>query len=102
MLIIWKGLRTICGRWNNGCSAARRDGTTKRVSVVGFVGYYFLKRQISNEVFCLADIVDLACSKDKANGITERVNRDTHFRAESTAGTPQRLILAPPFWRPRP
>jgi hypothetical protein len=44
--------------------------------------------------------VDLAWSQDEADGIAESIDTDIDLGAQAAARTPDRLILARPFWAP--
>jgi hypothetical protein len=48
----------------------------------------------------LANIVDLACDQDEADGIAEGIDADVDLGAEPAARTPDLLIFAPLFLAP--
>jgi hypothetical protein len=45
----------------------------------------------------LRDVADLAGRHDKAQGTPECIGQHMDLSRQSTSGTPQRLILGPPF-----
>jgi hypothetical protein len=55
------------------------------------------RRKTADQTHSLANIVDLACGQDEADGIAKDVDADVDLRAQAAARTPDRLIFAPPF-----
>ena len=47
--------------------------------------------------FCLRDVADLTGGDDQPQGASERVGQHVDLGGQSASGTPQRLILGPPF-----
>ena len=75
------------------CLARRPQG----IAVIGFIGQNGLAHLPVKKRRSLRDVTNLASRHDKAQGATERIGQHVDLGGQSPSGTPQRLILAPPF-----
>jgi hypothetical protein len=73
------------------------DGGAKAIGVKAHVGEQVFEGKTADQALSLADVVDLACGQDEADGIAEGVDADADLRAQAAARTSDRLIFVPPF-----
>jgi len=100
VLVVRDGLRTRTARWNDCLRTDFCNRGAKAVGVKTLVGEQVFERKSADQAFSLANIVDLACGQDEADGIAEGIDADVDLGAEPAARTPDRLIFAPPFLAP--
>ncbi|GBQ54663.1 hypothetical protein AA0243_0684 [Novacetimonas hansenii NRIC 0243] len=62
--------------------------------MVGHNGRPFLTCRQS---LCLGDIANLPSCNNEAQRVARHIGQHVDFGCQTTSGTPQRLILAPPF-----
>ena len=70
------------------------------VGVKRLVGDQRVSLHVWEQMVSPSQIVSLGPSKEKAGGITQRINDGVDFGAQSSSGAPDRLILSDFFWAP--
>jgi hypothetical protein len=100
VFVVGDRLRTRAARWNDSLGADLRDRGTKAIRIEAHVGEQVFEGKAADQAFSLANVVDLACGQDEADGIAEGVDADVDLGAQPAARTPDRLIFAPPFLAP--
>lgn len=73
------------------------DQRAQVVAVIGFVGKYRLGLVPFQEIGSGSDIVRLASRDAEAQWPSKCVGQHVDLGRQSTSGTPQRLVLGPPF-----
>ena len=73
------------------------DRRPQGIAVIGFIAEYGLARLSIEKSGSLRDVANLARRHDEAQGTTERIGQHMDLGRQSASGTPQRLILGPPF-----
>ena len=95
--VVWDRDFARSGRRNDRDHAGVRDQLAQLVAVLGFVGdngatvYPVEQRGGGN------DVMGLAACEDEAQRAAKRVGEHMDFGGQSSSGTPQSLILGPPF-----
>src|SRR3954463_14236710 len=84
-------------RWDDGEHAGIGDELAKMVAVVGFVSNYgatvdALKQRRGGD-----DVVDLSAGENEAQRPTKCIGKHMDFAGQSSSGSPQSLVLVPPF-----
>jgi hypothetical protein len=85
------------GRWNDRGHTGVRDQLAQLVAVVGFVGDDGATVYPVEQRGGCSDVMGLAACEDEAQRAAKRVGEHMDFGGQSSSGTPQSLILAPPF-----
>ena len=73
------------------------DQSSQGVAVIGLVGDDGRALVSVKQGWRLDDIAALAGGDDEAQGTAQRVRQHVDLGGQSASGTPQRLILGPPF-----
>lgn len=68
------------------------------MSVIGLVGDDMACGEAGDQRQGMAGVAGLAAGEDEAQRPTEAVDRDVPLAGQSSSGTPQSLVLDPPFW----
>ena len=100
MLVIRDGLRSRTAGWDHGLGTAFCDKGAKAIRVIAHISEQVLERKPIDQVFGLKNVMHLACGQDEADGIAEGIHADVDLRTKAAARTPDRLVLAPPFFAP--
>ena len=73
------------------------DPFTQVIAVIGFIGEYRFGPLPFQKIGGRSDVVRLASRDREAQRPSERIGQHMDLGRQSTSGTPQRLILSPPF-----
>jgi hypothetical protein len=73
------------------------DRRPQGIAVIGFVAKYGFTCLALEKRRCLRDVTNLTGRDDEAQWTAERIGQHVDFGGQSASGTPQRLILGPPF-----
>ena len=68
------------------------------VSVISLVGNDMSGGEACDQRQRLVGIIGLAAGEDEADGSAKAVDGDVPLAGQSSSGTPQSLVLDPPFW----
>lgn len=68
------------------------------MAVIGLVGDEVAGGEAGDQRQGVGGVIGLAAGEAEADRPAEAVNRDVPFAGQSSSGTPQSLILDPPFW----
>ena len=79
------------------CRAEAGDLPSEGVAVIGFVGEHGTAGHAIDQSGSGDDIAHLAGRDDETQRTSQRVGKHVDLGGQSASGTPQRLILAPPF-----
>ena len=67
------------------------------VGVIGFVGDDISGGEAGDEGERMSGVAGLSAGQQEADRASQAVDRDMPLAAQSTSGTPQSLVFAPPF-----
>lgn len=82
---------------DHGCRIHFVDALSQGIAVIGFISKDGLARLPFEQSGGLRDVASLPGRHDEAKRSSERVGEHVNLGGQSTSGTPQRLILSPPF-----
>jgi hypothetical protein len=68
------------------------------MAVIGAVGEDVAGRKAGQKRQCVSGVVRLAAGEEEAQRSSASVNREVPLASQSSSGTPQSLVLDPPFW----
>lgn len=68
------------------------------VCVIGFVGDEVAGDETRDQRQSVGGVIGLTASEEEADRSTETVDRDVPLAGQASSGTPQSLVLGPPFW----
>ena len=100
VLVVGNCFRSRAARWNHRFGAAFRHDGAKPIRVISLIGEHVFEGKAVDQSFGLADVVNLPCCQDEADGIAQGIDADVYLGAQPAARTPDRLIFASPFWAP--
>src|SRR5262245_29491512 len=83
--------------WDDGEHAGIGDELAKMVAVVGFVSNYGAALDALEQRRGGDDVVDLSAGGNEAQRPTKRIGEHVDFAGQSSSGSPQSLVLVPPF-----
>ena len=76
------------------------NALTQGIAVIGLVADDGASLEVGQQGGRPGDVMRLTASQEEAQGAALRIGEDMNFGRQSSSGTPQSLILAPPFrWR---
>lgn len=78
-------------------ASAPFDDLAQRTAIIGGIGDDVIGRLALQEGCGLRDVAGLAWRQDEAERPTERGGEQMDFGGQSSSGTPQSLVLVPPF-----
>lgn len=96
-LVVGDGLGARAARWNDCLGAELGDASAKAIGIKAHIGEEILEEKTTDQALGLANVVDLACGQNEADGIAEGVDPNVDLGAQAAARTPDRLIFVPPF-----
>lgn len=82
--------------WDHGGGAALTQLGADPVGIEGLVGKERAELDVFDERLDADAVVPLARQQDKARQIAERIDKRDDFARQTTAGSPDCLILSPP------
>jgi hypothetical protein len=82
---------------NDGLSAEVDDDLAKSPTVVGGIGDDVVGVAVPQQGWSLGHIADLAGREDEAQRSAQTIGEHVDFGGQSSSGTPQSLVLVPPF-----
>lgn len=83
--------------WDDRLGLHASNQFAQAIAVIGFIGEYRIGLLPFQEVGSSRDIMRLASRDPEAQWPSQRVGQHVDLGRQSTSGTPQRLILGPPF-----
>ena len=83
--------------WNHRLYASSLNLRHKGTAVIALVCQDMRRLEALDQRRRLSNIVDLSRREDQPHGPAMTIAGHVNLRAQSTSGTPQRRVLAPPF-----